>query len=130
MVEHKHEWYFLSGSVIFCKCFEELPVSEAEALLNSVPQLEADNAALKEKLSATQEFAKCGVENGNRQFEEIQALQRQVKRLPSIKIADGTVWLVFPNAMINIDSIGARRGPIVKKNLRAWRDKILEEGCD
>ena len=58
------------------------------------------------------------------------ALQRQVERLPGIKIADGTVWLVFPGAIISIDAIGAGRGPIVKKNLRAWRDKILEGDDD
>ncbi len=58
------------------------------------------------------------------------ALQKQVEMLPGIKIADDTVWLVFPFATISIDAIGSLRGPIVKKNLRAWRDTILEAGCD
>ena len=57
----------------------------------------------------------------------IKELQRQMEILPSIKIADGTVWLVFPGAIISIDAIGAGRGPIVKKNLRKWRDTLLEQ---
>jgi hypothetical protein len=44
-----------------------------------------------------------------------------------IRISDGTVWLHFPNAAISIESIYrfGGPGPIVKKNLRAWRDKVL-----
>ncbi len=47
--------------------------------LKEVIQLEADNAAFEEKLSATQEFAKCGVENNNRQFEENARLREALK---------------------------------------------------
>ncbi len=46
---------------------------------------------------------------------------------PGIKVSDGDVWLIFPNTMISIEGIcrfGAP-GPIVKRNLRKWRDEIL-----
>lgn len=47
--------------------------------------------------------------------------------MPGVKISDGDVWLIFPDAMISIESICNSRapGPIVKRNLRAWRDKAL-----
>ena len=64
------------------------------------------------------------------EMEKLMHLLAECERRPSIKIADGTVWLVFPNAIISIDAIGVGRGPIVKKNLRTWRDKILEAGSD
>jgi len=68
--------------------------------------------------------------------DEVEALRRQMDELPGIKISDGDVWLIFPNVTISIEAIceGGARGPIVKKNLRAWRDKALEAGeqrdCD
>ena len=47
-----------------------------------------------------------------------------------IRISDGDVWLHFPNAAISIEGICNSRapGPIVKRNLRAWRDKALAGG--
>ena len=47
---------------------------------------------------------------------------------PSVKVSDGDVWLVFPDALLSIEGIcsfGAP-GPIVKRNLRKWRDALLE----
>lgn len=54
-------------------------------------------------------------------------LPKQVERLPEVKISDGDVWLIFADAMISIESICNSRapGPIVRRNLRAWRDKAL-----
>ena len=50
------------------------------------------------------------------------------KERPSIKISDGDVWLVFPNTTISIEGICrfGTPGPIVKRNLREWREGILE----
>ncbi len=46
-----------------------------------------------------------------------------------VKVSDGDVWLVFPNATISIEGICkfGTLGPIVRNNLRAWRDKTLED---
>ena len=47
----------------------------------------------------------------------------------SVKVSDGDAWLVFPNAALSIEGIckfGAP-GPIVKRNLREWRDAYLEQ---
>ncbi len=55
--------------------------------------------------------------------DEVAALEQRVE----IKISDGDVWLVFPDTMISIEGIcrfGAP-GPIVKRNLRRWRDEAL-----
>ena len=60
---------------------------------------------------------------------EVEILEQRVEGLPGVKISDGDVWLIFPNTMISIEGIcryGAP-GPIVKRNLRAWRDKALAE---
>ncbi len=84
-------------------------------------QLEADNAALLELKVMHSTLRE--IHKGWRR-----KLQKQVEKLPDIKISDGDVWLVFPNAMITIEAIceGGARGPIVQKNIRAWRDKTLE----
>ena len=58
------------------------------------------------------------------------ALKRENEQKPSIKMSDGDVWLVFPDAILSIEGIcnfGAP-GPIVKRNLRKWRDALLAEG--
>ena len=86
-------------------------------------------APLEAELAAWIEKGVLFVEQG----EQLRALQVERDALPGIKISDGDVWFIFPNAMISIEGIcrfGAP-GPIVKKNLRAWRDKfILETTAD
>ena len=80
-------------------------------------------AELEKELAAWIEKGVLFVEQG----EQLRTLQVERDALPGIKISDGDVWFIFPNAMISIDGIcrfGAP-GPIVKKNLRAWRDKAL-----
>ncbi|KKM17851.1 hypothetical protein LCGC14_1671600 [marine sediment metagenome] len=89
-------------------------------------RLDQENAALRERHE--RDKAKWEIQ-AKVWWKKIVASQKQAERLPGIKIADGTVWLVFPGATISIDAIGARRGPIVGKNLRTWRDKILK-GAD
>ena len=51
----------------------------------------------------------------------------ELKNKPTIKIADDDVWLVFPNVTISIEGICkfGMPGPIVRQNLRKWRDEIL-----
>ena len=46
---------------------------------------------------------------------------------PSVKVSDGDVWLVFPNTLISIEGIcsSGAPGPIVKRNLKQWRDALL-----
>lgn len=51
------------------------------------------------------------------------------EKYPQVKISDGDAWLIFPDAMISIEGIcrfGAP-GPIVKRNLRKWRDGVVSE---
>ena len=106
------------------KSVEELAEATSSGLYERIAQLEADN----EKLLGVIEYLEDSPQG--KLAKEIEALQRQVEGLPGIKIADGTVWLVFPGAIISIDAIMGGRGPIVKKNLRAWRDNTLEAGDD
>ena len=62
-------------------------------------------------------------------LEYIAQLEADLKRRPSIKLSDGDVWLVFPNATISIEGIiqSGRPGPIVTRNLRKWREGILKK---
>lgn len=102
-------------------------------LLAANERLEARIAALEAVGAEAMDRYVDAAEKNDALYEleaENAALQNQLERLPSIKIADETVWLVFPGAIISIDAIGAGRGTIVKKNLRAWRDKILQGGDD
>ena len=50
------------------------------------------------------------------------------KDAPSTKISDGDVWLIFPDAMLSIEGIcsSGAPGPIVKRNLKKWRDALLK----
>jgi len=59
--------------------------------------------------------------------ERIAQLEAENERSPSIKVSDGDVWLVFPNAMISIEGICkfGRPGPIVRRQIREWRDSWL-----
>lgn len=60
--------------------------------------------------------------------EKLRAELETLKERPAIKVSDGDVWLVFPDTMVSIEGIcrmGAP-GPIVKRNLRRWRESILE----
>ena len=63
---------------------------------------------------------------------DAKALEARLSKIDGldVQISDGDVWLHFPDAAISIEGIcrfGAP-GPIVKKNLRAWRDKALAGG--
>ncbi len=52
--------------------------------------------------------------------------KKTLEKGPSIKISDGDVWLIFPDTLISIEAIcNGSPGPIVQRNLRKWRDKIL-----
>lgn len=52
-----------------------------------------------------------------------------LRERPAIKMSDGDVWLVFPDATVSIEGICRSRGPgpIVKRNLRKWREGILDK---
>ena len=54
-------------------------------------------------------------------------LEAENEQRPSIKVSDGDVWLVFPNAMISVEGICkfGQPGPIVRSQLRKWRDALL-----
>ena len=54
---------------------------------------------------------------------EVSSLEQR----PAIKISDGDVWLVFPNALISIDGLcaGGVRGKITRHNIKKWRDALL-----
>lgn len=54
---------------------------------------------------------------------KLEALERGL----TIKISDGDVFLVFPDTMISIEGMCrfGMLGPIVRQNLRTWRDEIL-----
>ena len=63
-------------------------------------------------------------------FDEWSAINNAVAKLeqrPDIKISDGDVWLVFPNASISIDGLcaGGVRGKITRHNIKKWRDALL-----
>lgn len=79
-----------------------------------------------------QAYVECGDRSCKRQMPLAEAESRineyeTLKNRPSIKISDGDVWLVFPDAMISLDRILlSKPGPIVERNLRKWRDGILE----
>ena len=51
---------------------------------------------------------------------------------PLVKVSDGDVWLIFPDAMVSIEGICKLGvpGEIVKRNLRKWRDGVLKAGDD
>lgn len=59
----------------------------------------------------------------------IAQLEAELKLRPSVKLSDGDVWLVFPNATISIEGIiqSGRPGPIVTRNLRKWRDELIKK---
>ena len=48
------------------------------------------------------------------------------ERRPDVKVSDGDVWLVFPNATVSIEHICSHSGPLVRSNLRKWRDALKE----
>lgn len=56
--------------------------------------------------------------------EENEALRKQN---PKVQISDGDVWLHFPYASLSIEGICkfGMPGPIVRRNLRKWRDALL-----
>ena len=60
-------------------------------------------------------------------WKEAKRRLNKVEQSPSIKVSDGDVWLVFPDASVSIEGLltGGTRGPIVKKNIRKWRDALL-----
>lgn len=49
------------------------------------------------------------------------------ERSPKVQISDGDVWLHFPYASLSIEGICkfGVPGPIVRRNLRKWRDALL-----
>ena len=62
--------------------------------------------------------------------QEVAHLEERVQELeqrPSIKVSDEDVWLIFPSVMISIEGIckSGMPGPIVRRNLRRWRDDVL-----
>lgn len=59
-------------------------------------------------------------------------LEAELKLRPSVKLSDGDVWLIFPNATISIEGIiqSGRPGPIVTRNLRKWREGILKKASE
>jgi len=65
----------------------------------------------------------------NELADEVTAIEARLSKMEGldVRISDGDVWLHFPDVAISIDGICrfVSLGPIVKKNLRAWRDKAL-----
>ena len=60
----------------------------------------------------------------------VRKLEAIVERGPEIRIADGDVWLSFGKyAQVSVEALieGRGRGPIVKKNMKKWRDDILAD---
>lgn len=53
----------------------------------------------------------------------------QLEQRPAIKVSDGDVWLVFPNASISIGGLcaGGVRGKITRHNIKKWRDALLAQ---
>ncbi|KKK68677.1 hypothetical protein LCGC14_2941650 [marine sediment metagenome] len=90
----------------------------------SEPKLSEDlQGELGQRLAAGQHAA------WREAIQRSEALEARLSKMDGleIRISDGDVWLHFPNAAISIEGIcrfGAP-GPIVKKNLRAWRDEAL-----
>ena len=79
------------------------------------------------------EYSTLEAEDVEAMLNEHAALKREKEQKPDIKISDGDVWLVFPDVMLSIEGICkfGTPGPIVKRNLRKWRDALLEsEGED
>lgn len=85
--------------------------------LDKISQLEAEIESLQE----------CNDREAviiDRHKAENEALREQK---PTVQISDGDVWLHFPGASLTIEGICkfGQPGPIVRRNLRKWRDALL-----
>ena len=55
-------------------------------------------------------------------------LEAIAERGPKLKVVDGDLWLSFDDsALISVEAIIGGRGPIVKKNVRKWKDRVIAE---
>lgn len=53
---------------------------------------------------------------------------RKLEIRPKLRVVDGDVWLSFDDAaLISVEAIIGGRGPVVKKNVRKWRDSVLAD---
>lgn len=59
---------------------------------------------------------------------KVRNLEAVAERGSEVRVVDGDVWLSFGGeALISVEAIIGGRGPVVKQNVRKWRDNIVAD---